>query len=117
MPNSEDTKKCPYCSEQILATAKKCKHCGEWLDESKERKGSSWNEEGSVDARSINKGLKQKELDDFSQGCFGIAGLIGSIVIGVFVSRTFDSPKAGWIIGIIVFVVALFFIAKWYYKE
>ena len=28
----EATKKCPYCSEKILSTAKKCKHCGEWLD-------------------------------------------------------------------------------------
>ena len=28
----EDTKKCPYCDEEILAVAKKCKHCGEWLD-------------------------------------------------------------------------------------
>ena len=27
-----DTKNCPYCGEEILAVAKKCKHCGEWLD-------------------------------------------------------------------------------------
>ena len=27
------TKYCPYCGEEILAVAKKCKHCGEWLDE------------------------------------------------------------------------------------
>lgn len=27
-----DTKKCPYCGEDIMVTAKKCKHCGEWLD-------------------------------------------------------------------------------------
>ncbi len=25
-------KKCPYCSEEILEDAKKCKHCGEYLD-------------------------------------------------------------------------------------
>jgi predicted nucleic acid-binding Zn ribbon protein len=25
-------KSCPYCSEKILATARKCKHCGEILD-------------------------------------------------------------------------------------
>jgi DNA-directed RNA polymerase subunit RPC12/RpoP len=25
-------KDCPYCSEQILASAKKCKHCGEIVD-------------------------------------------------------------------------------------
>ena len=22
----------PYCGEEIMATAKKCKHCGEWLE-------------------------------------------------------------------------------------
>lgn len=26
-------KECPICSEQILAVAKKCKHCGEYLDD------------------------------------------------------------------------------------
>ncbi len=27
-----DHKQCPYCSEEILVTAKKCKHCGEIVD-------------------------------------------------------------------------------------
>lgn len=31
---SNETKQCPFCSEDILTTAKKCKHCGEWLEES-----------------------------------------------------------------------------------
>ncbi len=35
-PLSPDaTIRCPYCSEAILATAKKCKHCGEFLDGSR----------------------------------------------------------------------------------
>lgn len=25
-------KECPFCAEQILAQAKKCKHCGETID-------------------------------------------------------------------------------------
>ena len=29
----QDIKQCPYCSEEILATAKKCKHCGEWFED------------------------------------------------------------------------------------
>lgn len=33
-----DTKRCPYCGEEILAVAKKCKHCGEWLDKEEPKK-------------------------------------------------------------------------------
>jgi len=29
---SEEKKLCPYCGEEILATAKKCKHCDTWLN-------------------------------------------------------------------------------------
>ncbi|MDO4159334.1 MAG: zinc-ribbon domain-containing protein [Prevotellaceae bacterium] len=28
----KETKQCPYCGEEILSVAKKCKHCGEWLE-------------------------------------------------------------------------------------
>ena len=29
----EKTRRCPMCGEEILAVAKKCKHCGEYLDQ------------------------------------------------------------------------------------
>jgi membrane protein YdbS with pleckstrin-like domain len=28
----KQTKACPFCGEEILASARKCKHCGEFLD-------------------------------------------------------------------------------------
>ena len=33
---SGQTKKCPFCAEGILASAKKCKHCGSMLEEPQE---------------------------------------------------------------------------------
>ena len=34
LPQKPETKDCPYCGEDILAKARKCKHCGEFLDDS-----------------------------------------------------------------------------------
>jgi len=33
----EMSKACPFCGETILAAARKCKHCGEFLDRSQSR--------------------------------------------------------------------------------
>ncbi len=35
------TKACPFCAETILAEARKCKHCGEFLDDSQKKPGKA----------------------------------------------------------------------------
>ena len=55
----KETKDCPYCGEEILEVAKKCKHCGEFLDTSE--LSESGKEQDSPQNRrqeaSINQGV------------------------------------------------------------
>ena len=43
---------CPFCGEQILASAIKCKHCKEWL-------GGAQKNDSSM-ARAVSRGIKHK---------------------------------------------------------
>lgn len=39
---TELTKKCPYCNEEVLAVARKCKHCQSMLDRDVIKKRNLW---------------------------------------------------------------------------
>ncbi len=67
MNETELKKQCPFCGEEILPTAKKCKHCGEWL-------------EGKPDE--IKNRATEKELEDDEES-LGFGGrIIASLILG-----------------------------------
>jgi uncharacterized membrane protein YvbJ len=98
-------KKCPFCAEEIQDEAVKCRFCGEMLD--KAMKKTVY--DTSADARAVNKGLKQKELDDFKMGCLGVIAFIFALIVGA------TSKSFFW--GVITFVVFAALGSRWYYKE
>ena len=63
-----ETKKCPFCGEEILAEAKKCKHCGEWLDKREE---------------TILSENKMKDDDNSSNGWTHLIEIILFLAIGI----------------------------------
>ncbi|MCX6170157.1 MAG: hypothetical protein NTX65_12500 [Ignavibacteriales bacterium] len=73
-----ETKKCPFCSEEILADARKCKHCGEYLDPSLKEKPSP--QQPTVVAK------EGCFLQTLNVGCIIVAVIIGIIILVVIFS-------------------------------
>lgn len=67
-----DTKKCPYCGEEIKIVATKCKHCGEWLD-SREQEPIANTNNNPQSTSFIT--LHKKEL------LYGLMSLLGLVLI------------------------------------
>jgi len=98
--------KCPFCAEEILAEAKKCKHCGEWLKSLNIRTENA--NKSSVDARAVAKGIKKAESDKTATGCLGIIALAVAVPFALFTH---------WIVGLGVFLALAYWIGSKYHKE
>ena len=109
---ADGTTRCPYCSEEIQATAKKCKHCGEWLNAPPARTVNvpeGMFQQGSTDARAVAKGIKQERAASFQAGC--------AMVLIVFVLFPLLWLYTGLIISGIITFVAVLFVSREYHKE
>ena len=60
----EDTKRCPYCGEEIKAVAKKCRFCGQWLDEESNEVKSNEEVKPQNDASVEQMAPKEEVKDD-----------------------------------------------------
>ncbi len=113
-------KACPYCAEQILDDAKKCKHCGEILDPALRKQQGTATDKEVVKQVELEKarGNARRALVYGILGffCFGIILGPAAVVLGNSASKTFrkhgqpvpGSAGAGLVLGWIVTILWTF---------
>lgn len=60
----DKTKNCPYCGEEIMADARKCKHCGEWLEEEPIQEQTQEGEKSETDAPVSHNAVPEQIASD-----------------------------------------------------
>jgi len=120
---ADEKTKCPFCGEQILASAIKCKHCKEWL-------GGAQKNDSSM-ARAVSRGIKHKNASKIALkaklllllgGFAGTLYFIGEIFWKYF-HVNLTSKEAKWLLPYIMIpllLVALGIVWKFirqYYEE
>lgn len=95
-------KKCPVCGEWILAEAKKCKHCGSWLNKFTREKY----EPQTADAGpSLTREQIQEEIEDADDK--GNASCLLHIETGVMAALFWWAYDSVWIMLIAIVVLEL----------
>ena len=74
---------CPYCGEEILATAKKCKHCGEWLDRDNEESSEENTSALQQQQNSMRSAIEEARWNESNSSALPIQAGIIAIVMGI----------------------------------
>ena len=86
MEQIPETKNCPLCGKEIMAVAKKCRHCGKWIDSQ---------HISPITRENISPRLKQRAI----YGLMTIVGIVIAIICG---PRYLYSTNSLWIISDLV---------------
>lgn len=84
-------KNCPYCGEEIMATAQKCRHCGEWLPMEQQIGKPFPNNKISTQA---NVAESRKELPNAGMLQLACWITMALEIIQVFQVNTITSPRS-----------------------
>jgi uncharacterized protein YecT (DUF1311 family) len=101
---SEEMKRCPFCAEEILAVAKKCKHCGSILE------GETTNDVTAMSPPAVNYTavwlaipiiaalvilMGTAGIAGFQLSANGIAGIVFATILGTALVAAIEASKVG----------------------
>lgn len=109
---SQNQTTCPFCAEDILPQARKCKHCGEWLDKTGVSVPSA---SGSDAARAVAHGIKKQKLDEGSFTLSVLAAFFGCGLVAYLLRDVLGG--FGFVAAIGVFLWLFARLRKGYYSE
>jgi len=92
--------KCPFCAEDIKDNAKKCKHCGEWLDANKTEKASVKQQPPPIESFKSPPSPVQRNYGNSSNTYSSLKGLSKKISKAILYIS----------IGFVIFVLVIWFI-------
>ena len=87
IPDPEAKKRCPFCSETILKTANKCKHCGEFLNKPPPISKTDTKGQDIIE-------VKKENVLNRNRGCGDIV-IFGPVILIVIIVILFMSKGCG----------------------